>query len=128
VHAAGHRAKGVPTAPLMPPTCAVDAPPDQELLASACCAGQPVSGGSLMHSLTVCTPRLSLTELEMLLQVAACVCLFSLDKAGAIPVDTHVWQLACRYYAPHLRNKTLNKQVRKCCRPGWLSVMDAAAG
>ena len=48
----------------------------------------------------------------MPLQVAACVCLFSLDKAGAIPVDTHVWQLACRYYAPHLRNKTLNKQAR----------------
>lgn len=44
--------------------------------------------------------------------MAACVCLFSLDKAGAIPVDTHVWQLACRYYAPHLRNKTLNKQAR----------------
>jgi hypothetical protein len=39
------------------------------------------------------------------------VCLFSLDKAGAIPVDTHVWQLACRYYAPHLRSKTLNKQA-----------------
>ena len=31
------------------------------------------------------------------LQVAACVCLFSLDKHEAIPVDTHVWALACRY-------------------------------
>ena len=37
------------------------------------------------------------------LQVAACICLFSLDKAAAIPVDTHVWQLAVRYYLPHLR-------------------------
>lgn len=37
--------------------------------------------------------------------------LFSLDKAQAIPVDTHVWALACRYYTPHLKHKTLNKQV-----------------
>ena len=36
-------------------------------------------------------------------QVAACVCLFSLDKHAAIPVDTHVWQLACRYYTPQLK-------------------------
>ncbi len=37
------------------------------------------------------------------MQVAACVCLFSLDKHAAIPVDTHVWQLASRYYMPHLK-------------------------
>ena len=37
------------------------------------------------------------------MQVAACVCLFSLDKHAAIPVDTHVWQLASRYYTPHLK-------------------------
>jgi 3-methyladenine DNA glycosylase/8-oxoguanine DNA glycosylase len=65
------------------------------------------------------------------LQVAACVCLFSLDKAGAIPVDTHVWQLACRYYAPHLRNKTLNKQVRTttalAAPPEWTSLQLRAA-
>ena len=37
------------------------------------------------------------------LQVAACICLFALDKHEAIPVDTHVWQLAVRYYTPHLK-------------------------
>ncbi len=36
-------------------------------------------------------------------QVAACICLFALDKHEAIPVDTHVWQLAVRYYTPHLK-------------------------
>ena len=36
-------------------------------------------------------------------QVAACICLFALDKYEAIPVDTHVWQLAVRYYTPHLK-------------------------
>ena len=29
-------------------------------------------------------------------KVAACVALFSLDKHAAIPVDTHVWQIAVR--------------------------------
>ncbi len=29
-------------------------------------------------------------------KVADCVALFSLDQAGAIPVDTHVWDIACR--------------------------------
>jgi endonuclease III len=29
-------------------------------------------------------------------KVAACVCLFALDKHAAVPVDTHVWQLAVR--------------------------------
>eukprot|EP00775_Hariotina_reticulata_P014646 gene14646-14794_t len=44
-------------------------------------------------------------------KVAACVCLFSLDKPEAIPVDTHVWALATQYYAPHLAKKTLNKKL-----------------
>ncbi|KAJ8265152.1 hypothetical protein COCON_G00142510 [Conger conger] len=32
------------------------------------------------------------------LKVADCVCLMSLDKAQAVPVDTHVWQIAQRDY------------------------------
>ena len=31
------------------------------------------------------------------------MCLFALDMHAAIPVDTHVWQLAVRYYTPHLK-------------------------
>lgn len=31
-------------------------------------------------------------------KVADCVCLFSLDKHTAVPIDTHVWQIACRDY------------------------------
>ena len=37
--------------------------------------------------------------------MAACVCLFALDKHEAIPVDTHVWQLATRYYLPSLKGE-----------------------
>ncbi|XP_028840908.1 N-glycosylase/DNA lyase [Denticeps clupeoides] len=33
------------------------------------------------------------------LKVADCVCLMSLDKAGAVPVDTHIWQIARRDYS-----------------------------
>ena len=31
------------------------------------------------------------------------MCLFALDKPQAIPVDTHVWQLATRWYLPSLK-------------------------
>ncbi|KAJ1441117.1 DNA glycosylase, partial [Ochromonadaceae sp. CCMP2298] len=36
-------------------------------------------------------------------KVADCVALFSLDQTAAIPVDTHVWNIAIRDYAPELR-------------------------
>jgi hypothetical protein len=34
-----------------------------------------------------------------------------LDKHDAIPVDTHVWDLATKYYAPHLAKKSLNPKL-----------------
>ncbi|XP_014674304.1 PREDICTED: N-glycosylase/DNA lyase-like isoform X1 [Priapulus caudatus] len=47
-------------------------------------------------------------------KVADCVCLMSLDKTGAIPVDTHVWQIASRDYMPHLKKvKSVNDKVYK---------------
>ena len=45
----------------------------------------------------------TLVTIAAVFQVAACICLFALDKHEAIPVDTHVWQLAVRYYTPHLK-------------------------
>jgi len=47
-------------------------------------------------------------------KVADCIALFSLDKLEAIPVDTHVWQIACRDYKadlPALEKKTLTKAI-----------------
>uniref|UniRef100_A0A8D0DSP1 N-glycosylase/DNA lyase n=1 Tax=Salvator merianae TaxID=96440 RepID=A0A8D0DSP1_SALMN len=35
-------------------------------------------------------------------KVADCVCLMALDKAEAVPVDTHIWQVAKRYYGQEL--------------------------
>ncbi|XP_073526667.1 N-glycosylase/DNA lyase [Phyllobates terribilis] len=46
-------------------------------------------------------------------KVADCVCLMALDKPEAVPVDTHVWQIARRDYLPQLGhgNKTLTQRV-----------------
>lgn len=38
-------------------------------------------------------------------KVADCVALFALEKLDAIPVDTHVWQIACREFDPSLLDK-----------------------
>ncbi|KAJ0399383.1 hypothetical protein ATCC90586_009175 [Pythium insidiosum] len=38
-------------------------------------------------------------------KVADCIGLFSLDKLHAIPVDTHVWQIACREFDASLKTK-----------------------
>lgn len=48
-------------------------------------------------------------------KVADCVCLMSLDKSEAVPVDTHVWQIAKRDYAYAAggRQKTLTNKVYK---------------
>jgi N-glycosylase/DNA lyase len=45
-------------------------------------------------------------------QVADCVCLMSLDKTEAVPVDTHVWQFAARHYLPKLNSaKSLSDKL-----------------
>lgn len=44
-------------------------------------------------------------------KVADCVALFSLDQFDCIPVDTHVWQIACRDYHFSAKNKSLTKAV-----------------
>lgn len=40
-------------------------------------------------------------------KIADCVCLFSLDKDEAVPVDTHIRQVAARYFMPDLTTKTI---------------------
>ncbi|GAB4821909.1 hypothetical protein N2152v2_008955 [Parachlorella kessleri] len=61
-------------------------------------------------------------------KVAACVCLFSLDKHEAIPVDTHVWQLATRYYTPHLKGKSLTKKIHTEVQAAFLERFGPYAG
>lgn len=40
-------------------------------------------------------------------KIADCVCLFALDKDQAVPVDTHIRQVAERYLMPGLKLKTI---------------------
>lgn len=40
-------------------------------------------------------------------KIADCVCLFSLDKDAAIPVDTHIWRMARAWYLPELASTSL---------------------
>lgn len=47
-------------------------------------------------------------------KVADCVCLMSLDKTSAIPVDTHVWQITEKYYMKNLsKTKSLTDKLYK---------------
>ncbi|XP_035500242.2 N-glycosylase/DNA lyase [Scophthalmus maximus] len=48
-------------------------------------------------------------------KVADCVCLMSLDKAEAVPVDTHVWQIAKRdyKYATGNRQKSITDKLHR---------------
>lgn len=76
---------------------------------------QPGVGEAWLYSLRTVPYQEALQALQVLPgvgpKVAACVCLFSLDKHEAVPVDTHVWQLACRHYAPQLRGKSLTPKL-----------------
>jgi len=44
-------------------------------------------------------------------KVADCICLFCLDMHDAVPVDTHVRQIACELFVPDLRDRSLTPRV-----------------
>ena len=58
---------------------------------------------------------LNLSFVSPVVEVADCACLMSLDKADAVPVDTHIWQIAKRDYkcAAGSTQKTLTDKVNR---------------
>lgn len=80
-------------------------------------ARQIVSKGGLQHLYELrdadyATAKASLMELHGVgAKVADCVCLMSLDKMEAIPVDTHVKQIAERDYSLHFATKSCTDAV-----------------
>ena len=61
-------------------------------------------------------------------KVAACACLFSLDKHAAVPVDTHVWQLAVEHYTPELEGKSLTPKLMEKVEDAIVGVFGEYAG
>nr|DAD24682.1 TPA_asm: hypothetical protein HUJ06_026146 [Nelumbo nucifera] len=61
-------------------------------------------------------------------KVAACIALFSLDQHHAIPVDTHVWQIATRYLIPELAGARLTPKLCGRVAEAFVSKFGKYAG
>ncbi|XP_058097473.1 N-glycosylase/DNA lyase OGG1 [Magnolia sinica] len=61
-------------------------------------------------------------------KVAACIALFSLDQHHAIPVDTHVWQIASRYLMPELAGARLTPKLCSHVAEAFVSKFGKYAG
>jgi N-glycosylase/DNA lyase len=62
-------------------------------------------------------------------KVADCVALFSLDQSSIIPVDTHVWSIAIRDYAPELKaSKSLTPSVYEAVGEAFRQRFQVHAG
>lgn len=60
-------------------------------------------------------------------KVADCICLMSMDKMEAIPVDTHVWQIATRDYGM-AKGKNLNAKVYQEISKGFYNIFGPYCG
>lgn len=61
-------------------------------------------------------------------KVAACVALFSLDQHHAIPVDTHVWQIATRYITPELSGERWTPKLHTAVSEAFVKRFGKYAG
>ncbi|TXG53013.1 hypothetical protein EZV62_022182 [Acer yangbiense] len=61
-------------------------------------------------------------------KVAACISLFSLDQHHAIPVDTHVWQIATKYLIPELAGTRLTPKLFSRVEEAFVSKYGKYAG
>ncbi|KAB2083145.1 hypothetical protein ES319_A05G245500v1 [Gossypium barbadense] len=61
-------------------------------------------------------------------KVAACIALFSLDQHHAIPVDTHVWQIATKYLLPELAGARLTPKLCSRVAEAFVSKYGEYAG
>ncbi|CAL9068729.1 N-glycosylase/DNA lyase OGG1 [Musa acuminata AAA Group] len=61
-------------------------------------------------------------------KVAACIALFSLDQHHAIPVDTHVWQIATRYLMPELAGTRLTPKLYRSVSEAFVAKFGEYAG
>lgn len=60
-------------------------------------------------------------------KMADCICLFSLDKDEAVPIDTHIRQVAMKII-PDIKCKTITNSVYKCIRNAFFNRYGEYAG
>lgn len=61
-------------------------------------------------------------------KLADCICLFALDKDQAVPVDTHIRQIAVSLFAPELSGKSLTPRVYNAIADAYRKRFGAYAG
>jgi N-glycosylase/DNA lyase len=61
-------------------------------------------------------------------KLADCICLFALDKNCAVPVDTHVRQIACRLFLPELAGRTLTPRLYESIADAYRARFGSYAG
>jgi N-glycosylase/DNA lyase len=61
-------------------------------------------------------------------KLADCICLFSLDKDAAVPVDTHIRQIAVSLFAPEMAGKSLTPRVYTVLADAYRSRFGPYAG
>ena len=61
-------------------------------------------------------------------KIADCVCLFALGKDEAVPVDTHIRQLAHRLWLPEMKAKTITDAVYRRIVEAFAQRYGALAG
>jgi N-glycosylase/DNA lyase len=85
-----------------------------------------------LHSLRAAPYRESHAALTGLFGIGAkladCICLFALDKDEAVPIDTHVRQIAVRLFLPEMANRSLTPRVYELLADAYRQRYGAYAG
>lgn len=93
---------------------------------------KPGGGAEWLSSLRGSNLEKVITDLSTLPgvgpKVASCVALFSLDQHHAVPVDTHVWQVATKYLMPELAGARLTSKLCNCVAEAFVTRYGKYAG
>lgn len=102
------------------------------ILGSARFIAKQPQGEGWLHALRAESRQSAALALQLLPgvgpKVADCVALFSLGHADTLPVDTHVWAIATRDYAPQLAGRSLTPAVYQAVGDAFRTRFPSRAG